>query len=136
MNDFDMDLEAVAPWLMRVRRAPRAVTGLWCRATRAGGLMFAWKPPPGGELVEGYRIERTRDGGSYEEIAETATESFVLPPVAFNDGWFYRVSAFNSGGQGPANGVYFYLRRHRGSILQYVLVRAGLRVNICEFVRQ
>jgi len=53
--------------------------------------------------------------------------------VALNDGWFYRVTAFNEAGQGRAEAVYFYLRRLRNSILQVVLVRPGLRVNICEF---
>ena len=135
MNDPIMDLEVAAPWLLRARRLPRAVTQLWCRETRTGGLMFAWHPSPAGEMIDGYRIERTRDGRAYEAIGETRNESFALPPVPFNDGWFYRVSAFNERGQGPAGGVYFHLRRRRNSILQYVLVRPGLRVNICEFSR-
>ena len=135
MNSLLLDLETAAPWIMRARPLPRAVTQLWCRATRAGGLMFAWQPSPRREMIDGYRIERTREGRAYEEIAETRSESFVLPPVPFNDGWFYRVSAFNERGQGAANWVIFYLHRQSNSILQYVPVRPGLRVNICEFHR-
>ena len=135
MTDPIMDLEVAAPWLLRSRRLPCAVTQLWCLATRAGGLMFAWHPSPACEMIDGYRIERTREGRAYEEIAETRNESFVLPPVPFNDGWFYRVSAFNERGQGDARCVHFYLRRRRDPILQYVTVIPGLRVNICEFVR-
>ena len=83
--------------------------------------------------MDGYRIERTRDGRAYEWLVETVEKWFVLPPVAFHDGWFYRVSAFNARGQGSAEWVYFYLRR-RNPILQIVPVRAGLRVNICELI--
>ena len=135
MNDPIMDLEVAAPWLLRARRLPSAVTQLWCGAARAGRLMFSWHPSPASEMIDGYRIERTRNGHAYEQIAETRNTSFVLPPVPFNDGWFYRVSAFNERGQGDASGVYFYLRRRRDPILQYVAVIPGLRVDIYEFVR-
>jgi hypothetical protein len=118
------------------RRAPGAVCVLWCQPTRAGGLMFAWQRPPGGEPVAGYRLERTRDGRAYETLEETARECCTLPPVDFNDGWFYRITACNARGTGPARWVIYYLRRQRDSILQRVPVRSGLRVNICELVRQ
>ena len=92
--------------------------------------MFAWQCPPG--RVDGYRLERTRDGKGYEAIAETEAEGIGLPPVASDDGWFYRVSAFNSRGQGPARWVFFYLRRRRDPIFLRVPVRPGLRVVINE----
>lgn len=134
MNDI-MDLEIAAPWLLRPRRLPRAVAQLRCLATRTGGLMFSWQRSPASEQIDGYLIERTRAGGAYEEIARTRNEAFFLRPVSFNDGWFYRVSAFNERGRGAANRVIFYLRRRRKPILQLVPVRFGLRVNICEFTR-
>lgn len=135
MNELSLELEVLAPWLKRRGRKPRlpgAVTGLWCRATREGGLMFAWQRPPGRTPVEGYRIERTREGRNYELVAETEQESFVLPPVALNDGWFYRVTAFNERGAGAARWVYFFLRRPRDPILQLVPVRPGMGVTISE----
>jgi hypothetical protein len=135
MNDALLNLEVVAPWFMRkVRRVPGAVTGLWYRGTRAGGLMFAWQCPSGATPLDGYRTARTREGREYEWVAETTAESFVLPPVALNDGWFYRVTAFNERGEGPARWVYFFLRRRRDPILQLVPVRPGLRVTISELL--
>ena len=134
INSF-LDLEVAAPWLVRrVRRVPGPILGLWCRPTRAGGLMFAWRSPAGGAPVDGYHIERTRNGHTYESVAETTEKSFVLPPVPWNDGWFYRVSAFNARGQGAARWVCFYLRRRRDPILQQVPVKPGLRVTIRESI--
>ena len=136
MNDVLSDWEIAAPWVMRrVRRVPGAVTGLRCRARRAGELIFFWESPAGSTPVNGYRLERTRDGRAYEPVAETTEKSLVLSHVPLHDGWFYRVSAFNARGQGSAEWVYFYLRR-RDPILQLVPVRPGLRVNICELIPQ
>ena len=135
MNDVLSDLDVAAPWLTRrVRRVPGVVTDLWCRAPRSGRLLFTWQAPAGGVPVDGYRIERTRNGHAYEPVGETVEKNFVLPPVPFNDGWFYRVSACNARGQGPAEWVYFYLRRRRDPILQIVPVRPGLRVDISELI--
>ena len=134
MNEMMLDLATAAPWLSRApHRTPGADAVLWC-ATHAGGFRFSWQKPPGRPPVKSYRIERTRDGLAYEEIAETEAERFSLPCVLFNDGWFYRVTAFNVRGQGPARWVFFYLRRRLGSILQRVPVRPGLRVGICELI--
>lgn len=134
MNELLMELETAAPWLCRAPRLPGAVAELSCAPTRTGKLLFTWQPPRGGLLVDGYRIERTRDGRDYEPLAETETKNWVLPPVSFNDGWFYRVTAFNARGQGPARWVFFYLRRRRDSIFVSVPVKPGLRVNISELV--
>ena len=107
MNDLLLDLATAAPWLCRApRRAPAALTDLWCGPTRAGGLMFCWKPSPHRERVEGYRLERTRSGHAYETLAETEATSLSLAPVPLNDGWFYRVTAFNCRGQGAARWVF------------------------------
>jgi hypothetical protein len=83
--------------------------------------------------VDGYRIERTRDGRAYELIGETVNIYFVWRDVRLHDGWFYRVTAFNARGQGRAQWVFFYLRR-RNPILQIVPVRPGLRVGIYEWL--
>src|SRR3989442_2527747 len=114
MNELMWDLDLAAPWLNPApRRAPDAVAALWCRPTRAGGLMFAWQRPRGRAHVAGYRLERTRDGKDYEEIAEAEAEGIGLPPLALGEGWVYPVSAFNSWGQGPPPGGDFHLRRRR-----------------------
>lgn len=135
MNDVLMDLETAAPWLARrVRRVPGPVRGLQCRAARSGRLMFEWQSPAGGTPVDGYRIERTRDGHAYERLAETTGQWFMSPPAAFHDGWFYRVTAVNACGQGSAAWVNYYLRRRRDPILQLVPVRPGWRVKVCELM--
>ena len=134
MMDTQIDLEYAAPWLVRKPRLPGAVSVLWCQPTRAGGLMFAWQPPAGRTRVETYRIERTSNGREYEWIADTTEQGIAVSPLGFDDGWFYRVTACNSRGQGPARWVHYYLRRHRDSILQRVPVKPGLRVNICELI--
>ncbi len=118
----------------RARAVPGAVRSLWCHPTPSGGLLFAWGLPPDGGPVEGYRIERTRQGREYELVQESARPSFALPPLPFNDGWFYRVTAFNARGQGAARWVFFFLRRRQDSIFHYVPVREGLRVDISELV--
>ena len=137
MIETTLDLEWLAPWLSKgVRRVPETVRDLRCSAQRNGDLFFSWGPPRKMTPVEGYRIERTRNGHAYEQVADTPCCSFKLPRPALNDGWFYRVTAFNEAGQGRAEAVYFYLRRQRNSILQVVLVRPGLRVNIYELIPQ
>ncbi len=137
MNELMLDLATAAPWLCRApRRPPDALTVIWCRPTRAGGLMFTWQPPPGRVAVEGYRLERTRDGKEYEEMAETEAEAISLPPVPLNEPWFYRVCAFNSRGQGAMRWVHFYLRRLRDPMFLKMPVRPGLRVVINELIRE
>lgn len=135
MNDPLLDLATAAPWLSRrPRHAPEALTIIWCRPTPDGALLFAWRPPPGRTRVDGYRLERTREGRDYETLLETRNEHASLPPVALNDPWFYRLSAFNARGQGPARRVFFFLRRERNSMFLRVPVRPGLRVVINEFL--
>lgn len=63
---------------------PAALTVIWCRPNRFGGLAFAWQGPPGRTPVDGYRVERTRDGRDYEPVAEIRRQDFVLAPPAFS----------------------------------------------------
>lgn len=135
MNECLSDLETAAPRLQRRPRCvPAALSVIWCRPNRFGGLAFAWQGPPGRTPVDGYRVERTRDGRDYEPVAEIQRQDFVLAPPAFNAPWFYRLCAFNARGQGPAKWVFFYLRRRRNSMYLRVPVRPGLRVVINEFL--
>ena len=136
MNDeLLLDLATAAPWLCHApRRVPGPLSVIWCRQTLAGGLMFAWQRPRG--MVDGYRLERTRDGKKYELLAETESEGVSLPPVAKNQPWIYRVTAFNCQGQGLAPWMYFYLRRHKPLLLRVPVHRPALRVVINELVTE
>jgi len=84
--------------------------------------------------VVGYRLERTREGRSYEELAVTEAMGLAWQIADRKEGWFYRVSAFNARGQGPACWVFFYLPRPRDPIFVRVPVKPGLRVNISELL--
>ena len=136
MNESLLDLEACEPWRLRQTRRPGPVRQLSAvECTR--GLVLRWSPPVGSR-VEGYRIERTREGRIYEPVAETTeTQLLVLRPP-LREPWFYRVRAWNARGEGGFHGVYLYQRRgwsrrtRTGSIIQYVAAIPGLRVNIYE----
>ncbi len=135
MNEALLDLAVAAPWLSRKpRQAPAAVSVLWCRPTRAGGLMFAWQRPRDRVAIAGYRVERTRDGRDYETLAETRGLGLALPPVALDEPWFYRVSACNGRGQGRARWVFFFLRRRHRPLFLRVPVRPGRRIVINELL--
>ena len=95
-----------------------------------------------GMWLDGYRIERTKQGREYERIGETEDLEFTIASPTPGDRWFYRVTAFNPRGAGRARMVYFYRRpnrlRPRGllqpRLLQAVPVIPGMRVQICELV--
>ena len=138
MNESLLDLEMCAPWLTRRIRRPGPVGQLFAAETR-GTLLLRWSPPRGAQ-VESYLIERTREGRDYEQVAETDQTQWLLRRPRLGESWFYRVRACNAQGSGDCKAVYLYQRRGwsrqtgRGSVLQYVPVIPGLRVNVCELV--
>lgn len=135
MNDLLLDLATAAPWLVRhPRRPPAALSAVRCDPLSNGLVIFKWQPPPGRVPVDGYLVERTRDGRDYEVIGRPVTLGFVMGSPALNEPWFYRATAFNARGQGPAELVFFYLRRERNSMFLRVPVRPGLQVVINEFL--
>ena len=80
-------------------------------AGRTDQLLLTWSAPAddGGSPITGYRIERsaTAGGGWIIHVASTGstatiyTDSNLSPATT----WFYRVSAINSRGTGPASNV-------------------------------
>ena len=87
MNDVLSDLEVAAPWVSRrVRRVPEAVRNCRCHMMRHGDLFFSWGPPRKMTPVNGYRLERTRNGHTYEPVADIPYHSFTLQRPAKNDG--------------------------------------------------
>ena len=136
MNESSLELEACERLLLRPIRRPgpvRKLVAVQC----SRGLVLRWVRPVGSR-VEGYRIDRTREGRDYEPVAEiTGTQLLVRRPP-WREPWFYRVRAWNARGEGGYYGVYLYQRRgwsrrtRTGSIIQYVAAIPGLRVTVSE----
>jgi len=113
------------------RARPGPVRLFNARSGIRGQLRLEWQPTAGAQF---YRIERTRTGLEYEWLAETQETAFFIGDILLHDPWFYRVVAVNGRGAGWFTIVWFFERRGHGSgILMPVMVRPGLRVNICEF---
>lgn len=136
MNESSLDLEACEPWLLRQIRRPgpvRKLDAVEC----SRGLVLRWLRPIGSR-VDGYRIERTREGRIYEPVVETTDTLFLVLRPPLREPWFYRVRAWNARGEGGYKGVFLYERRGwrprtgRRGWLQYVAVIPGLRVTITD----
>ena len=136
MNESSLGLEACEPWRPRPIRRPGPVRKL-AAVECSRGLVLRWLRPIGSR-VDGYRIERTREGRIYEPVAETTQTQFLVPRPPLREPWFYRVQAWNARGEGGYHGVYLYQRRgwsrrtRAGSIIQYVAAVPGLRVTVYE----
>ena len=65
-------------------------------------IYLKWKWPRSKVTRLGYRIERSRQkNGRYEVIAVTHACDLLLVPVNSGTSYFYRIRAFNPGGDGP-----------------------------------
>jgi hypothetical protein len=125
-----------------VRRVPGPVRHLNATEQLGGALHLHWEPPGGMTRIEGYRVERTRDGHDYEHLGDTVARQFTITNPVPGEPWFYRVTAFNVRGVGRAKRVFFHRRarrlRPRGPILRAMLlpipVIPGRRVGISELV--
>ena len=108
---FDFD-SAPAP-VHYLRRVPGPVGHLNATERFGGNLRLHWKPPLGGTHLDGYRVERTREGRVYEQLGDTKAQQFTIVNPAQGKPWFYRVTAFNVRGVGRAKQVYFHQRARR-----------------------
>lgn len=137
---FQIDLDPIHAPVRFTRRAPGAVRRLDAREHPGGDLTLRWLPPSGITHIEGYRVERTREGREYELLAETDELEFTVANPQPGEPWFYRVTAFNLHGVGRARMVFFHRRaarlRPRGPILRCISVPVpvipGVRVAISE----
>lgn len=108
---FDFD-STPAP-VHYVRRVPGPVQHLDATEQFGGNLTLHWKPPLGGTHLDGYRVERTREGRVYEHLGDTVAQEFTIKNPTPGEPWFYRVTAFNVRGVGRAKHVYFHQRARR-----------------------
>ena len=137
---FQIDLDPIHAPVRFTRRAPGAVPRLDAREHPGRDLALWWLPPSGITHIEGYRVERTREGREYELLAETDGLEFTVTNPQPGEPWFYRVSAFNMHGTGRARMVFFHRRadrlRPRGPILRTmsfpIPVSPGTRLQITE----
>lgn len=137
---FHFDLAPGVPAIHRIRRAPGRVRHLTARVEPRGDHVLFWQPPAGTTWVDGYRIERTRQGRDYEWLGETETERFTVTAPPAGEAWFYRVAAFNERGTGAFRMVFLYRRpmrlRPRGPVLPWMLFPVpaipGRRMEILE----
>jgi len=82
--------------------APAKVTSLVATASGAAEIKLTWKA--GDTLQDGYRIERSTDGGStYKQIAIVTGTSYTNTALTVGSTYTYRVTAFNT--IGSAAGV-------------------------------
>ncbi len=123
-----------------VRRPPGPVRRLNAAENRDGSLKLFWEAPAGITRVDGYRIERTPEGQTYELIGETPALEFTIAQPVPGEPWFYRVTAFNLRGAGEAKQVFFHRRacrlHPRGPDLECISmpipIIPGVQVNISE----
>lgn len=123
-----------------VRRPPGSVRRLNADENRDGSLKLSWEAPSGVTRVDGYRIERTPEGQTYELIGETSERDFTIAQAVPGEPWFYRVTAFNLRGAGEAKQVFFHRRacrlHPRGPNLECISmpipIIPGVQVNISE----
>lgn len=129
MNELCWDLEHCTPWLLRRVRRPGPVRDF--RAMRLRGRLFLRWLPPRGARLQGYRIERTREGRDYEPVATVEGEQVFVPLPDKGEPWFYRVTPFNESGDGGFRLVWF-VYKGRGVPFQLfpIPVREGRRVDI------
>ena len=135
---FDFD-SAPAP-VHHVRRVPGPVRHLNATEQFAGNLTLHWEPPLGGTHLDGYRVERTREGRVCEPLGDTKAREFTITKPVPGESWFYRVTAFNVRGDGRVTQVFFHRRasrvRSRGPILRTlsfpIPVTPGRGVGIME----
>ena len=140
---IDLDPSSPPAPLRFIRRAPSPVRQLTAVDLRGGRLRLEWKPPARVVPVDGYRIERTREGRVYEPLGETENTVFIVPAPPLREPWFYRVTAFNALGASRDKLVYYFERRRHPcrppregkywSRLIPIAVVPGLRVVIWEF---
>lgn len=137
---FQIDLDTITAPVHFTHRAPGSVRRLSAREHLGGDLSLHWQAPARVERIDGYRVERTREGRVYELLGITDELEFTVAQPVPGEPWFYRVSAFNFRGIGRARMVYFHRRamrlRPRGPILRCmsfpVPVRPGRRMEIME----
>ena len=137
---FQIDLDQITAPAHFIRRAPDPLRRLTAREHPGGDLALHWQPPARTTRIDGYRVERTREGRVYELLGVTDELEFTVTQPTPGEPWFYRVTAFNLRGIGRARLVYFHRRavrlRPRGPILRCmsfpVPVFPGLRLRIFE----
>ena len=106
----------LASWTLRVYghtqavTVPGSATGLTATANGQTQIDLSWSAPSdnGGAAIIGYRIEVSEDNVNWRELVlstgSTAT-SYSDVGLAAGTTRYYRVSAINSGGTGPASNV-------------------------------
>ena len=137
---FQIDLDEIRPPVHLDRRTPGPVRRLNGREEPGGDLKLWWLRPAGGAWIDGYRIERTREGRNYELLSVTDELQHTVATPERGEPWFYRVTAFNGRGIGRARLVFLHRPavrlRPRGRILPcktlLIPVIPGVRVNISE----
>ena len=90
---------------------PGAPTGVMARADGSTAIELSWNPPisDGGARIAGYRIEASRNQNSGWVVIRANTRSSATTYRHTNlfagSTWYYRISAINSKGTGPASRV-------------------------------
>ena len=106
----------LASWTLRVyghsetATAPGAPTGLTATANGQIQIDLLWSAPSdnGGSAITGYRIEVSEDNANWRELVpDTGSTATIYSDVGLTAGTtrYYRVSAINPGGTGPASNV-------------------------------
>lgn len=82
---------------------PSAPSGLTAIALSRTDIQLSWTPSPSGSPATGFKIERSRSGGSFTQIATVASSvtSYRSTGLSRKSTYSYRVRAYNSVGNGP-----------------------------------
>jgi hypothetical protein len=77
---------------------PTPPQGLQGAVRSQSSMQLSWAPATDNVGVKGYRVQRSTDGASFTQIADVTTTSFVAGDLAMNKPYWFRVVAYDAGG--------------------------------------
>jgi len=82
---------------------PMAPAGMTATANSTSSITISWSTVTG---ADGYKIYRsTTSSGTYEEISTSTTTSYTNVGLTINTVYYYKVSAYNSSGEGSQSKI-------------------------------
>jgi uncharacterized protein (TIGR02145 family) len=115
---------------------PVAPTGVTAAANSTSSITVSWSSVAG---ATGYRVYRSStDYGTYEQVGTSATTSYENTGLTTSTAYYYKVSAYNSGGEGsqssyvakttpPCNANFITQYCSNGAVKTYGTVSDGQR---------
>ena len=109
-SDTQNNCSAAVAVTVSAASAPGAPTGLTATADGQTRVNLTWDAPSddGGSTISGYRIEVSTDGSSWSDLVadtDSTGTGYTHSGLTAGSARYYRVSAINGAGTGPASNV-------------------------------